>query len=217
MSLPHLILGNAVYSSWSMRPYLVLKRAGIEFTTEFVPLRTDEFRDYLPTVSPLGLVPVLKLGSDAIGDSLAISEWAAEEVSGLWPKDPVKRAQARMLAGQMHAGFMAIRSEMPMNLRRYAEPRDELDDAVVADISKLCQAWGSALSKSGGPFLFGDWSIADAFYTPVATRFQSYDITLPPELQMYSERLLDQPEYLAWKAIADAEDWIIEDVDQNFF
>lgn len=213
MSTPHLYLGNAVYSSWSMRPWLVLKRAGISFTQEFLPLRTDEFRARMAEVSPLALVATMKLGDEIIGDSLAISEWAAEQVVGLWPDVPVRRAQARMLAGQMHAGFPNIRRELPMNLRRNGVPRAELGEDVLSDIGKLIRLWEFAFERSDGPFLFGEWSIADAFYTPVATRFRSYDIGLPPSLQAYCDRLLETPECLEWMALADAEDWVIEDID----
>lgn len=212
MTTPHLYLGNARYSSWSMRPWLVLKRAGIEFTQEFHPLRQDVTRAYMAEVSPFALVPSMKLGDELIGDSMAISEWAAEQVPGLWPTDPVARAQARMLAGQMHAGFMNIRREMPMDVLRYGEPRTELDESVLTDIEKLVRGWRFALEKSGGPFLFGEWSIADAFYMPVASRFRSYDITLPPDLQVYSSGLLETPEYLEWHALAEAETWVIEDL-----
>ena len=216
MTKPHLILGNAAYSSWSMRPYLVMKRAGMDFTTEFVPLRTQAFRDYLPKVSPFGLVPTLKLGDDAICDSLAISEWAAEEVASLWPQDQLQRAKARMLTGQMHAGFMSIRRELPMNLNRSGVPRETLDDEVVEDITKMSKALGQQLHNSGGPFLFGDYSIADAFYTPIATRFESYGIGLEPIVQAYMANLLEQPEYLAWKAIADAEEWVRDDIENDY-
>ena len=216
MTKPHLILGNANYSSWSMRPFLVLKRAEIEFTTEFLPIRTDEFKARLSEVSPFALVPTLLLGGDAIGDSLAIAEWAAEENPLLWPKDDVMRAKARMLTAQMHGGFSGIRSELPMNLKRVGKPRASLSDDVHADISKLSAAWGQCLETYGGPFLFGEWSIADAFYTPVATRFQSYGIELPEPLQSYVETLLKQSDYLEWLAIAKSETWVIEDVDQNF-
>ena len=198
MTKPHLILGNARYSSWSMRPWLVLKHAGIDFTQEFQPLRTDSFKTRLGKISPFALVPTLMIGDEIIGDSWAICEWAAEQVPSLWPEDPVRRAQARMLAGQMHAGFMNIRRELPMNLGRYAEPRDELHEDVLTDIEKLVRGWRFALEKSGGPFLFGDWSIADAMYTPVATRFRSYDITLPPDLQVYCSSLLETDTYLTW-------------------
>ena len=199
MATPHLILGNAVYSSWSMRPWLVLKTAGIEFTQEFLPLRTDEFRTRLAEVSPFALVPTMTIGDQVIGDCWAICEWAAEQVPGLWPEDPMARAEARMLAGQMHAGFMNIRRELPMDLRRFADPRDELDESVLSDIEKLARGWRFALEKSGGPFLFGEWSIADAMYTPVATRFRSYDISLPPDLQAYSTSLMETDEFAEWE------------------
>lgn len=211
MSQPHLILGNARYSSWSMRPYIVLKRAGIAFTTEFLPLRTDEFRSRMPRVSPFATVPVLKLGDVVIGDSLAISEWVAEQKAGLWPKDEMLRAKARTLTAQMHGGFMALRRECPMDLFYRADPPMVPSEDVMKDISKLSSAWGQALESSGGPFLFGDWSIADAFYTPVASRFQSYGTALPEPLQSYVEHLLEQPEFLAWQAIAKEENWVIED------
>lgn len=209
--LPHLILGNARYSSWSMRPFLVLKRAGIAFTTEFLPMRTDTFRARMNEVSPFGLVPVLKLGDDAIGDGWAICEWAAEQVPSLWPRDEIARARSRMLAGQMHAGFMALRRECPMDLFHRAVPAMVPGEDVMKDISKLSSAWGRELERSGGPFLFGDWSIADAFYTPVATRFRSYGIALPEPLQSYVVHLLKQPEFTEWEAIAQKEDWVIED------
>lgn len=216
MSLPHLYLGNARYSSWSMRPYLVLKRAGIEFSTEFLPLRTDEFRARMKEVSPFALVPALQLDGEVIGDCWAICEWAAEQAPSLWPADDMARAKARMLAGQMHAGFMSIRREMPMNLGRVNTPRAELGEDVMQDISKLSAAWGQALETSGGPFLFGKWSIADAMYTPVATRFRSYGVQLPEPLQAYVDLLLEQPEFLEWQTLADAESWIIDDIEQNY-
>lgn len=211
MATPHLILGNAVYSSWSMRPWLVLKTAGIEFTQEFLPLRTEEFRTRMAEVSPFALVPTMTIGDHVIGDCWAICEWAAEQVPSLWPEDPIARAQARMLAAQMHAGFMNIRRELPMNLRRFADPRDELDQSVLSDVEKLARGWRFALEKSGGPFLFGDWSIADAMYTPVATRFRSYDISLPPDLQAYSTSLMETDEFAEWEKLAEAEDWVIAD------
>lgn len=211
MGVPHLILGNARYSSWSLRAFAVLRRAGIEFTTEFLPLRTDEFRSRMAEVSPFALVPTLLVGDEVIGDTMAISEWAAEQVPSLWPRDEFRRAQARMMAAQMHASFMNIRRELPMDLYRQNEPRVTLKDEVVSEVSKLSAAWGQALHKSGGPFLFGEWSIADAFYLPIASRFSSYAISLPAELQDYCDALLATPEFAEWKAIADEEDWIIED------
>lgn len=209
--LPHLILGNARYSSWSMRSWLVLKRAGIDFTTEFLPLRTDDFRERMKKETPFALVPALRLGDDVIGDSWAICEWAAEQSRSLWPKDDIDRAKARMLAGQMHAGFLAIRREMPMDLFHRAEPDIVPSDDVMKDISKLSIGWGQALESSGGPFLFGDWSIADAFYTPVATRFRTYGIGLPEPLQSYCDTLLAQPDFLEWEAMARRETWVMED------
>ncbi len=211
MTQPHLILGNARYSSWSMRPFLVFRRAGLEFTTEFLPLRTDMFRSRMAGISPFALVPAMRLGDDVIGDSLAIAEWVAEQYPSLWPSDDVQRARARMLTGQMHAGFMALRREMPMDLFHRAEPASPPGEDVMKDISRLSAAWGQALESSGGPFLFGDWSIADAFYTPVAARFRSYGVDLPEPLQSYCEHLLKQPEFLEWEAIARKETWVIED------
>ncbi len=201
MSDLHLYIGNRNYSTWSLRPWLALKRSGLSFETTMIPLLTEEFREKIKTISPSGLVPVLHIDGEPISDSLAISEYAAEHAPHLWPEDELLRARARSAAAAMHAAFFGIRTQLPMNLRR-DRPRPSLSAAAAEEITGLQNMWQAHLSRSGGPFLFGDWSIADAFYTPVAARFRSYHITLSDAAQVYCDHLLQQEEFLEWEALA---------------
>lgn len=187
-----------------MRPWLVLKRSGIAFEDTMIPLRTNAFKEKISDLSPTKLVPVLHVGATQITDSLAISEWVAEKVPSMWPEDETKRAEARSITAQMHAGFMNLRRELPVNLRR-DEPRSPLSEAAQTDLSTMQALWQRALEQSGGPFLFGNWSIADAFYTPVATRFRSYQINVGKTAQAYCDRLLAEPEFLEWERRAKLE------------
>ena len=214
MTTPHIYLGNLTYSSWSMRPWLVLKRSGLAFDDTMLPLRTDEFAAKIDALSPTRLVPVLHVEGRKITDSLAISEWAAEQVPSLWPSDPLTRAAARSATSQMHSGFQMIRSQFPVNLRRSA-PRPDVSEETLAEIDKMQDVWARCLNTSGGPFLFGDWSIADAFFTPVATRFRSYHIELRPDMQAYCDRLLGEPEFLEWERRARQETDFIPAFDEG--
>jgi glutathione S-transferase len=206
---PILYVGNKNYSSWSLRPWLVLTWGGIDFETRVVRLGGEGYlKRKVPgvlAVSPSGTVPALHLGSDVIGDSLAIAEWAAEEVPSLWPADPLVRAMARAATCEMHSSFGALRSAMPCNIRRRAETRTTNED-VLADIARIQQLWTTLCARFGGPYLFGERPcIADAFYTPVATRFRTYGVTLEPDAQRYAETLLADPAFLTWEADAVAE------------
>src|SRR4051812_26445765 len=172
---PILYVGNKNYSSWSLRPWLVLTWAGIEFETRVIPLGGPGYaKRQMPSVlavSPSGTVPALRLGEDAIGDSLAISEWAAERAPELWPSDPTARLYARSAACEMHSGFAALRAKLPCNIRRRASRRTP-DEPVRRDIARLEMLWTSLRGRfgGGGPYLFGFApTIADAFFTPVAT------------------------------------------------
>ena len=214
MTKPHIYLGNLTYSSWSMRPWLVLTCSGLEFDDTVLPLRTEAFADRIGALSPTRLVPVLHVGAHKITDSLAISEWAAEQAPELWPSDPLTRAEARSATAQMHAGFQNIRRQFPMNLRRSA-PRPDVTEDTLREIDQLQALWQRHLSQSGGPFLFGPWSIADAFYTPVATRFRSYHISLQPEIQAYCDRLLTIPAFLEWERRAQLETETIAAFDEG--
>lgn len=205
-----LVIGTKRWSTWSLRPWLVLKRSGLTFTETLVELRQDNDMSEaeIRVHSPSGLVPVLKDGDLVIWDSLAICEYLAEKAPGLWPADPALRALARSAAAEMHSGFAALRGECPMALE--AEPHAvSLSAATQKNIRRIVEALGSILSRSGGPFLCGDWSIADAFYTPVATRFRTYGVKLSDfgddgTVGAYCQRLLETPEFRAWEADARA-------------
>lgn len=203
MAKPVLHIGNKRLSSWSMRPWLVLRKAGIDFDENLVPLDQDETHETLRALSPAATVPVLAAGEVTIWDSLAIAEWAAERTPALWPADADLRARARAVTASMHSGFAALRRDLPMDLQR---PVGGTDVSVQAwrDIEAVFAMWDSC-PRGGDGFLFGDWSIADAFYTPVATRFRTYAIDLPAEAQAYVDLLLSDAEYLAWEKAGLAE------------
>jgi glutathione S-transferase len=216
---PVLYVGNRNYSSWSMRPWLVLSWGRIDFETRVVPLGGPGYPDrQMPSVlaiSPAGTVPALHLGSDVIADSLAISEWAAERAPALWPADPIARAHARSAACEMHSSFGALRGNLVCNVRRRAEPR-KLRDDVRRDVERIDAIWTGLRARfgAGGPYLFGKArTIADAFYTPVATRFRTYAVEISPEAQRYADTLLKDPAFQDWEAEAVAEEWTIAESD----
>jgi len=201
-----LVIGTKAWSTWSMRPWLVLKRSGLAFEEVLIELRQENNMSEaaIRAHSPSGLVPALKDGDLTIVDSLAIGEYLAEKAPGLWPKDVAARALARAAAAEMHSGFGSLRGECPMDLA--AEPKAvELSAATQKDVRRIVALWGEMLGRFGGPFLAGDWSIADAFYTPVATRFRTYGIK-PSDYGddgragEYCQRLLETPEFLEWEA-----------------
>lgn len=206
-----LVVGTKAWSTWSLRPWLVMRRAGMNFAETVVQLRQQDgvSEAAIRRHSPSGQVPVLKDGDLVIWDSLAICERLAELSPGLWPADPAARALARSATAEMHAGFASLRGECPMDLA--AEPRSTvLSEATQKNVRRLVEVWSQLLTRFGGPFLVGDWSIADAFYTPVATRFRTYAIDCGDygdssgQAQAYVERLLRQPEFLEWEAAARA-------------
>jgi glutathione S-transferase len=202
-----LVVGTKKWSTWSMRPWLALKHTGAPFTETLIQLRESETTEAaIRPHSPSGLVPALKDGDLTIWDSLAICEYLAEKFPGLWPSDPAARAQARAAAAEMHSGFSSLRGECPMDLS--AEPRVvELSEATHKDVRRIVALWNDMLARHGGPFLAGEWSIADAFFTPVATRFRTYGVMLSDfgdagAAGEYCERLLETPEFKAWEADA---------------
>jgi len=200
-----IVIGDKLWSSWSMRPWLVLKRLGEPFIETLVRLRTEGTEAEIRAAgSPSGKVPILKDGGLVIWDSLAICEHLADRhpKAKLWPADPDRRSLAKAAAAEMHAGFASLRGECPMDLSLRHDV--ELSEATHADIRRIVALWNSLLGKFGGPFLVGEWSIADAFYTPVATRFRSYGVSLTDfgdqgAAGAYAQRLLETPEYLAWE------------------
>jgi glutathione S-transferase len=207
-----LVVGNKNYSSWSLRPWLALRQAGIPFEEVVVPLYRSESRATLLSHSPAGKVPVLKHGDQVIWDSLAIMEYLAEVFpdAALWPADRGVRARARCVAAEMHSGFQALRSSMSMDLREH-HPGRRRSDAALADISRITAIWRDAREKSGdrGPFLFGGFTIADAMYAPVVTRFDTYEVELDPVCRAYADTILALPAFLEWRTAAQEEPWVI--------
>lgn len=209
-----LLIGPRRVSTWSLRPWLVLKRAGAAFTTRDARYATEEDRAALRKVSPSGFVPVLSVDGEQIWDSLAICEWAAERYPGLWPADATTRALARSACSEMHSGFATMRNlcgtapDRPLVEAgiRFETPSDP---ALTRDLDRVVALLGQMRRRFAGDreWLFGDWSIADAFFTPVAARFRLYQIDPANhgddgEVDAYLKRLLAQPDYLEWSAAA---------------
>ena len=211
MTVPTLYIGNKNYSSWSLRPWLVLRKAQLPFEETLIPLYQSETKAKLLALSPAGTVPVLQVQGEMIPDSLAISEWAARCVPNLWPKDPADKARARALCKQMQDDFGAFRNAAPMNLRRRSAitlPNDALQDcARLHDIFEDC------LGRHDGPYLFDDWSVVDAFATPYATRFNTYDLQSRLKVDTYFSELIADEDYLEWEMDALSEEWTIAAVD----
>ena len=207
-----LYIGNYNYSSWSLRPWLVLRKAELPFEEKVIDLDVPGYKDKLLALTDAGTVPVLKINSDMLPDSLAISEFCAKAVPNLWPKDPADKAEAIRVTKLMHEGFEALREEAPMNLRRRTSkpmPQDCLDDAA-----QMVELWDELLSRHDGPFLFNDWSIADAFYTPAATRFASYDLPRTARSDTYISELMADPDFQDWEANAFIETHILPETDK---
>jgi glutathione S-transferase len=206
-----LVIGTKAWSTWSMRPWLVLKKTGAPFTETLIPLRQENGLTgaAIKPHSASGLVPALKDGDLTVCDSLAICEYLAERFPdvGLWPSDPAARALARSAASEMHSGFASLRGECPMDLAAPIRVVD-LSDGAHKDLRRIAELWNALLDRFGGPWLGGsEWGIADAFFTPVATRLRTYGVRLsdfgdPGPGGQYAERLLERPEFLAWQADA---------------
>ena len=204
-----IVIGTKAWSTWSMRPWLVLKRTGVVFKETLVQLRQENGVSDAAILahSPSGQVPALKDGDVAICDSLAICEYLAERFPDmeLWPAEPWTRAYARSAAAEMHSGFASLRGECPMDLAAWPKART-LSEATHKDIRRIVKLWTGMLTKFNGPYLAGEeWGIVDAFFTPVATRFRTYGVKLSDfgdrgPAARYAERLLERPEYKAWLA-----------------
>lgn len=207
-----LVCGNQNYSSWSLRAWLCLRRAGIDARLTVLPMDTPEFYERIGQYSPTGRVPVLWLDDECVWDSLAIAETVNERFAGgsLWPSDPVLRSRARAMVAEMHSGFAALRHQLPMNCRAHLR-RIEIDAAAHADINRICLLWqqARAMASGRGPWLFGDWSIADAFFAPVALRFDGYAMELPEPATQYVSTWLADADLRAWREAGSAESWVI--------
>jgi len=201
MSL-HLIIGDKLHSSWSLRGALALDLSGAAYTEELIKLGQPDTRERLLKHSPTGKVPLLKTEHGTIADSLAIAEYLAEQFpeAGLWPKDTAARAQARSACAQMHAGFFAMRGNMPFDLSRDA-PLSQAPDDVQADIQRMLALWAEcrAAATDTGPFLFGGATLADAFFAPIAVRLRTYQVKLPAADEAYVETIYQWPAFKAWQ------------------
>lgn len=200
-------LGSKNTSSWSLRPWLAARRAGLSFTENVIPFRQPDTAARLRAVSPTGKVPVLIDGEMIIPDSLAICEYIAELVpeAGLWPSDRQARALARAAAAEMHSSFAALRQTMPMDIvGRY--PGMGQTPETLADIARIEALWAAARARfaEAGPFLFGRFSIADAMFAPVCTRFVTYAPPITPVSAAYVETVINLPEMRDWEAAAQA-------------
>jgi glutathione S-transferase len=203
-----LYIGNKNYSSWSMRPWVLLKQAGIAF--EEVMVRFDsfeagsEFKKMLGPVNPVGKVPVLVDDGFAVWDTLAIAEYVAEAFpdKNLWPSDSRARARARSVCAEMHSGLSGLRSNCPMNIEASLPHIGQLvwrdKPAVRADVARVIAMWSALLQEHGGPMLFGNFSVADAYFAPVCMRLKTYALPLPPVIAAYVERVCALPGVKAW-------------------
>jgi glutathione S-transferase len=208
----HLTIGNKNYSSWSMRPWLAMKVAGIAFSETVISLSDSSFKPTLLKLSPVGKVPVLVDGEINVWESLAILEYLAEKfpAAKLWPADPKARAHARAIANEMHAGFLPLRRDCPMNFWRPVKKR-ELTPEVVTNVQRIDQMWRDCRTRfaSGGPFLFGEFSAADAMYAPVVSRFHTYDVEVSAAARAYMEAIMNLPAWSEWKTAALKESWVL--------
>jgi glutathione S-transferase len=204
-----LIIGTKKWSSWSLRAWLAAKRCGLPFTETLIELHSDAAQPEILKHSPSGTVPALRDGELLIWDSLAICEYLHERApqAKLWPDDPAKRAVGRSAVAEMHSGFRSLRGELAMDLT--LRKTLTLTPITEADVRRMVQLWLDLRSRfaADGPFLLGQWSIADAFFTPVATRFRTYDVALSNygdtgDAGRYAAEVLETPEFKEWEAAA---------------
>ena len=208
MTKPTLVIGNKNYSSWSLRPWLAMKQLSLDFDEVSIPLYTPESPAKIHSFSPSGKVPVLIHATLTVWDSLAICEYLAEQFPMLhwWPEDRTARAIARSISAEMHSGFQHLRQSMPMNCRGRL-PGKGMTPEVQADIERITAIWRECRQRfgSGGSLLFGEFTLADAMFAPVVTRFVTYDVQLDSVSRAYAERILALPAMQEWMKAADKE------------
>lgn len=202
-----LYIGNRRYSSWSLRPYLVLAASGLGFETKVIVLDQPDTASAIRAVNPAGRVPVLHHGALVVHDSLAICEYVAElsPEAGLWPSDRAARARARSAAAEMHSSFGALRRDMPQDLMaRHTDGTGHTAEAL-ADAARVQALWRELLAMSGGPFLFGGFTIADAMFAPVVGRFVSYGVKVEDDVRAYADAVWALPTFAQWRDLAAGE------------
>lgn len=207
-----LILGNKNYSSWSLRPWIAMRHAGLTFEEEVIPLYEPGSREKILHYSPAGKVPILVDGDMTIWESLAILEHLAEKFpkAALWPADAQARAHGRAISTEMHAGFGALRRHCPMNMRRRRRHLG-LTPEVAEDVRRIEMIWTECRERFGGsgPFLLGPFSVADAMYAPVVSRFYSYDIGVAAAAEAYMATMMSLPAWKEWEAAGEREPWVM--------
>jgi glutathione S-transferase len=205
-----LVIGNKNYSTWSLRAWLFMKHAGVEFQEILVPLDTPETREQLERYGPSGRVPVLRQGTLCVWDSLAICEYVAELSGRGWPDAREARAVARSVCAEMHSSFSTLRSLWPMNARA-RNRRTAVTAALAADVERIDEIWNDCRSRfgSGGPWLFGDYSVADAMYAPAVLRFNTYGAHISQAARWYMASVLEDAALQEWLQAAKQEPWTI--------
>ena len=211
-----LTISSRNYSSWSLRGWLLAKLAGLDFEVVVVPPDDADARKELLLLSPSILVPRLTHQGIRVWDTLAIAEYLNEVCPrSLLPEDRAARAHCRAICGEMHSGFVSLRSALPMNIKR-TFPGHKVWTKAVADIERVTAIWRECLTTYGGPYLFGGLTMADAMYAPVVTRFRTYDVKLDPHCAAYAESVLELPEMCEWIAAAELEAEEIDELDMEF-
>lgn len=208
-----LTMGNKNYSSWSLRPWIAMKRMGLTFDEAIIPMARPESKDAMRKVSPNALLPVLKDGDLVISETIAILEYLNDlhPESGLWPKDIKARAYARAISAEMHAGFAALRRDCPMNIRRPVRKHIPSPEGQ-AQAARVDAIWTDARARfgAGGPFLFGAFTAADAMFAPVVNRFHVYDLPRSAASHAYMAAMMTTPEWREWETASRAEEWVID-------
>jgi glutathione S-transferase len=208
----HLTIGNKNYSSWSLRPWLALKVAGIPFEETVIPIYVPGSKEKFLARSPAGKVPILQDGTVTVWESLAILEYLAEKfpATGLWPSDRGARAHARAIASEMHAGFQPLRRQCPMNMWRPVK-KLELGAETAANAARIDAMWSDCRTRfgAGGPFLFGGFTAADAMYAPVVSRFHTYAVAVGAASAAYMDAVMALPAWREWHAAAVVEEWVL--------
>jgi glutathione S-transferase len=210
----HLTIGNKNYSSWSFRPWLALKVAGIPFEETVIPIRAPGSKEKYLARSPAGKVPILEDGGVTVWESLAILEYIAETFpdAALWPREAAARAHARAIASEMHAGFVPLRRECPMNMWRPVQ-KLALSAETAVNVARIDAMWSDCRARfgTGGPFLFGRFGAADAMYAPVVSRFRTYGVEVSAASAAYMQALMALPAWQEWHAAALKEEWVLEE------
>lgn len=207
-----IIVANKKYSSWSMRPWLVMHACGLPFDETVIPLKQEDTKARIAAVSPSGKLPVLVDGAFAVWESLAIIEYLAEKFpdKSIWPRDAEARAHARAISNEMHGGFLPLRQACPMNLaKRFAPPA--MTDDLTANVARIEQIWRTTRSRfgRGGDFLYGAFTAADAMYAPVVTRLDTYGLPVADDTRAYMRAVMAHPSFVAWRKAGLAEAWTI--------